>query len=769
MEDSQKLILELLAKLGELDSKVANYQQDMLAQFTKFSEDLLKDVPEAVSTEVSRAIAESMAKFPYLNTPSNRDESQPPTPTEADWKVWDGRKSPPPVLYHTSGIPKIFRADGGDRSPHERDKEFRGVFTPSYLPLLENCDRPQSTPASPRSPNPPSVPLIVPPADFLQLPDSIVADKEIPAVRAVSPEGQAGKYEEKEKDKELTLSLPLPVRKPPVRSMTDSSVLSMSSSGSGGETKTRRSALRRSSSSNKGSPRRVRFEFGGAEVLPSSSPDKDFGVESPLGSSLADEAESNDIQASSAIDDSELDDTAEPYSGPSLLDIEGEEDFEPRPKKVSSTQALRELSRGPLEEGTVWKTVNAETDNSVAATNGGSEATGSSDLTPTNSSMALSGSRGLTGAKNTAQSHHLNESVESLGSPLQEMERYSDDYDSSSEEEFLSMKPKSKSPSPATRSPRERSPATRLPHAEEAMEDLKPAPSRNAGKSQSAFESQPAQSTLERPPAREDTALQWDSDVMPRLRSLLKHNINCDYSVDVKNSHDAKGGPNQRVQRVVTVTLPVVIGTDVQDQIQRELLKSVAPLFANTLLKFNCPKPSARRPMQAEEPELFGWEEDGPGDKPAEKYLPEEDEDEEDTVDEPDTETETEADTAHKPTLYSTSPAMTIPGRDKPGGPTKTKFSEGGIGSYMDRTLHADVVRSPKVLEKAAALGDFQSFVGSVNGNSGFDPSDAHSYRASLGQHVFSGTPRSLSERMMLQDKMALERGEDLDDEDFPL
>ncbi|KAK2066528.1 hypothetical protein P8C59_000335 [Phyllachora maydis] len=48
------------------------------------------------------------------------------------------------------------------------------------------------------------------------------------------------------------------------------------------------------------------------------------------------------------------------YDGPSLLDIEGEEDTLPKPKKVSSTQALQALTRSPLDEGTVWTVVNPD-------------------------------------------------------------------------------------------------------------------------------------------------------------------------------------------------------------------------------------------------------------------------------------------------------------------------------------------------------------------------------------------------------------------------
>jgi len=59
---------------------------------------------------------------------------------------------------------------------------------------------------------------------------------------------------------------------------------------------------------------------------------------------------------------------------------------------------------------------------------------------------------------------------------------------------------------------------------------------------------------------------------------------------------------------------------------------------------------------------------------------------------------------------------------------------------------------SDEIHAQAASLGAMNSFVGSVNGRSGLDESDVQSFRASGGVGSFSGTPRSMSERMMMDD-----------------
>ncbi len=115
-------------------------------------------------------------------------------------------------------------------------------------------------------------------------------------------------------------------------------------------------------------------------MLPSSSPQ----APTILGEALLVE----DIEAdTSAI--AEEDESPE-YTGPSLLDVEGEEDALPRPKKVSSTQALRALSQQPLDAGTIWTVVNADTEDAPKM-NGQQDigAAASGSTTPTQTNLAL--------------------------------------------------------------------------------------------------------------------------------------------------------------------------------------------------------------------------------------------------------------------------------------------------------------------------------------------------------------------------------------------
>ena len=58
MDEATRLVSELQQKLSELDHKVWQYRQDMASEFTKYAENVLRDVPKDVSETVSKAIAE---------------------------------------------------------------------------------------------------------------------------------------------------------------------------------------------------------------------------------------------------------------------------------------------------------------------------------------------------------------------------------------------------------------------------------------------------------------------------------------------------------------------------------------------------------------------------------------------------------------------------------------------------------------------------------------------------------------------------------------
>ncbi|KAF3063725.1 hypothetical protein GL218_01394 [Daldinia childiae] len=128
--------------------------------------------------------------------------------------------------------------------------------------------------------------------------------------------------------------------------------------------------------------------------------------------------------------------------------------------------------------------------------------------------------------------------------------------------------------------------------------------------------------------------------------------------------------------------------------------------------------------------------------KPVTKYIDEnEDEDDEDDAD--------VTPIAEKPVLYSTSPAIPVtkPAAPAPASPSPRHVAA-SAGSYRGKPFSIGVVRDPELHKKAAEMGDFYTFVGSVDGRSGVDESS--SYRPELT--YFNGTPRSLSERLMKED-----------------
>jgi hypothetical protein len=69
------------------------------------------------------------------------------------------------------------------------------------------------------------------------------------------------------------------------------------------------------------------------------------------------------------------------------------------------------------------------------------------------------------------------------------------------------------------------------------------------------------------------------------------------------------------------------------------------------------------------------------------------------------------------------------------------------------------VVRNPEVHAQAASLGNFNTFVGGLDGRSGMDEGDLNSFRASVANTGFSGTPRSFTERLMMEEAQKARAG----------
>ncbi len=107
------------------------------------------------------------------------------------------------------------------------------------------------------------------------------------------------------------------------------------------------------------------------------------------------------------------------------------------------------------------------------------------------------------------------------------------------------------------------------------------------------------------------------------------------------------------------------------------------------------------------------------------------------------------------PTPYASSPARPIikSRHSHSEAPTST----GVVGSYKGHPFSMPIV-SPETHALGASIGPMSSFVGSVDGRSGMDASNVQSFRASGGVGSFVGTPRSFSERLMLEDMMETEK-----------
>lgn len=344
LDDTARLFAEAQAKLAELDNRVAVYRHQMAAEFNRFSGEQLQDAPPDVAYQVSQAVTDSLVNYPHLFPPgSHRGQTSPlESPTEPSNSPWRNKGSPPPILPHTSGTPKE-----PHRSTHERELEFQGLFTPTYLPLLDSADRPIHSP--PTSPGTEPTPNLV---EKLAVRNPQTSEgtqtSEAPRVADQTPVAEPTPTSEGTQTSESPQARPRPS---PLRRATDASIDSTASDSS--SAKIRKSALRRSSAASSRAPdsprdtRRVRFEVQGQEVLPSSSPQAST-------TALA------EVVSPSSENSAALTDTALPVT--SLGDVDGEED--PPPRKVSSSQALRALSKEPLDDPATWTVVNPGSEDS---------------------------------------------------------------------------------------------------------------------------------------------------------------------------------------------------------------------------------------------------------------------------------------------------------------------------------------------------------------------------------------------------------------------
>ncbi|KAH9884477.1 hypothetical protein F4778DRAFT_561175 [Xylariomycetidae sp. FL2044] len=602
MDDTTRLAAELLQKLGELDHKICEYRQNMVQEFERYSQNLLQQVPDNVSTQVEKVIAVEMQNYPALKPAFDRASGSHATSavhtSRPGPEKRDSRCSPPPVLPHTSGPPP----EDGTRSPHAREQEFHGLFTPSYLPLLDAVQRHKFEPTT--MPSPPPVPETMSEVDEPNTSQDILP----PSLENV-----------------------IPSRPSHVRRCTEETISSTTSDDS--TSRARRSALRRSSSSSvkTQSPRRVRFEVEGQEVLPTASPDLSPRIldrlPSPIGSSTGFPDE-----PASAVGLSEES---------SLLT-----NSPPKPRKITSTDRLKAMARNSTEDTSQWTVVG--------------------DV------------RGL---------------------------------DEDEEDELVMGKPNG-----SKRDVSLQASVTDYPELENVAHRTNDA----RLPTQMAVPLEVVQELEEDETAEEDDS--DDALMMPALSSFKgrKRFSPPEQTTPVASSHTARPSNTQ---------------ADAKSASRPSGGTKVGP---------------------SEEVELFEFEYAGGEDldearadtRPSTKYIDNEAEEEEEDDEEDWTPVAEDSAQDSKPILFSTSPAMPIP---KPGTPptasSLSRHTAASAGSYKGKPFVLSSVReNGDVYKRAAQMGEFYSFVGSVDGRSGVDESRS-SFRPDVSS--FNGTPRSLSERQM--------------------
>jgi hypothetical protein len=612
MDDASRLVSELQQKLTELDHKVWQYRRDMVFEFDKYAEEVLRGVSKEVSETVSKTIAESMNAYTSLYPDAAKSVESCAKGSSILPNGSDNQRSTELVLPTPLHIQEA-REEEGPRSPHEREKEFQGLFTPSYLPLLDSTSRNERRSSS---------------SPLLSL-----------------------SYENKGKQKEMDLMhidastdtrslAPSPELRrpfPPRRRNTDE--VSIQSDWS--DSRPRRSALRRLSGSSQRSPRQVRFDVAGIEVLPTSS----YPPGEPILSEEPTSLDTSDDEAGSE----------------QIEDV----DEGPPPKRISSSQALRALSRSPLvDDGTQWTTVSAPPDGSasVATTNGLSRDPNVEDLQIGNGVSQLpldEGSEPVNISSERSSSSHDALEADSGGDAEEEPATLSDD-------EMLDM-------APLTR------------QGSSAMSMLSPI----------------------NPPNIDDNKSPTASTRSP--------------GKPVHSLETFGGGDEANIGAGLSFT------EDDHDDLFH---------FDET--------PEQRIPSIGEDPEMKRFRPYSP------EPEPEEDSDSTESPISPSPRNERpDLGQQVKISHYSSSPAHGIP---KPTPRSSTlPTSQGVVGSYKGKPFSMDIV-DPAIHAQAAGMGAITSFVGSVDGRSGFDESDIQSFRASGGIGSFSGTPKSMSERMMMDD-----------------
>ncbi|KAK8126077.1 uncharacterized protein PG998_001836 [Apiospora kogelbergensis] len=630
MDDATTIASDLLQKLGHLEQKVQDHRQEMATQFQRYSRSLLETATDHVSVQVEHAIRDSLHRYPAIspaldqanpikNNTTCRSHPHDTKSTATADRSKRNKGSPPPILPHTSGTPAV---EDSPRSPHAREREFHGLFTPSYLTLL-GADNTNSRDTL----SPPTSPPALPPGPQTQ---ETASATPLPA--------------KSEQDSLSSLAAVTDSRPTPARRPTQDTISSNTSDDS--SVRNRRSALRRSSSSSTSktqSPRRVRFEVEGGEVLPTMSPPTSPRFAEHLPSPLGNSEYGDEGHTSGTIAEEDEDSVGLLGSSPPSL-----------PKKVSSTDRLKALARTSNEDTSQWAVVgdsqDADDDDDLLVMGGLKPRLGKSQYKTT----ASMGGGGHAGQPRISQPPKLGDEGDDAQETGVEQVEDVDDEDG----DLLTM------------------PALSSFKGRKKFSPIEPSPL-----SEAAPNTPNPVVTLKEPAASEPLAL---------------HHNNSDSQAEEEDMFDWDSDETE-------------------------------------------PTSKTKRNGDAKEPK---------------KYLEEEDEE---VIDQGETPAEESQNERSPTTLFSTSPAVPIqkPSSIPMQASTPPRTSAASIGSFRGRPFSMSSVKEGEAIRRASELGNMQSFVGSVDGRSGLDESS--SYRPIRGQ--YSGTPKSFSERLMMEDLIEAHEG----------
>ncbi|KAL1894691.1 negative regulator of the PHO system [Sporothrix stenoceras] len=880
--ERDRLVAALRHKLSELDARVVAYRRERADEFRRYAVDLLTPAAdEAVVAAVAEAIEGK--PDPKINLASKTDGKVAQTypalfagfldnagddtgnhnrsilaPPPHARTLPRRTASPPPVLYHTSGVPK----EGPRRPPtnnnapeaspslHARDDDFRGVFTPPFLPLLDSWsyDRRTSDTNTSSNKNDTSASDAATAAATVALDAATAkADAAEAAATKAAAENEAAETKAAEtaaaeaEAAAAAAATPPPPPEPKLKSaLRRTSSYSSSRSSTRSNTPTFNSPA--ANTSRPANTHHVRFSFNGEEVLPTASPPREHeqdlswlmhddrsnhsgghsniydysrhyhnatagsGAFSSSGLDSSSSAHGNNLAlgatalsagplshsslpgneaevgtagpssnstsaAASTSTESAAGDQTTPLSQPSknqprneshstgdtfssssnptsstsnshqtpprppqprrrhsqILD-DDEDEFVPLSRKVSSSDRLRALSKMPLEDPSMWTVVNPQADAAAAAAGNNTNDSAGSSAPTSNTDLAAATAVNRDNLVYQPSPAETSSSyrAQAPSPPTVEQREYADgnsyNSDASSDDDgFIAMRPsRGKSPistapaastTPTTSTTPATTSATTTNGTASDGNSSRPKQSTSSDKVQVTYANTNGSSGRKKAAAAEDDDFfGFEADDMDgedvgyplsRVTDVNTHFDDDDDDVDIQDEdvddEEANGddGLVDDKDLVKKEKAALGIGTDGLDSM--DLVINRHKPIVNNREGESALSSSLRRDGQL----------DGAGD-------------------------------------------------EQPSSPGPASIS---VGSYRGKPIDLfNVVKDPRILQQAAQMGTLNSFVGSIHDHETYAPANMAEFSSLSGReqlNLLSGTPRSLTERMVMEDTRA--------------